>query len=50
MIDGILTLAIFLGVTTAFLLVGSLIADCILPRIGFVQRFLESLPLYNAED
>ena len=34
----------------AVLGVGGIIADYVLPHIPFVQRFLESLPLWDDED
>lgn len=40
-------LAIFLGYTSAILLIlgiGGLIADYVLPRVLFIERFIDSLP------
>ncbi len=38
------------GALLAILFVGGLIADYVFPKIGFIERFIESLPMCREED
>ena len=50
MAEDIIIVAVESGALCAVLSVGGLIADYILPRIPFVERFLDTLPEWDDEE